>query len=169
MRFFLHTYELESNWDISVAAGVFGAKRNCTGLETKVRRLVPGDVILIRNSEYDFDGINERLRVFPSALRVTGTMIDQSRNASAYPKLLWDDENYHRYVIYPLRVPVQRDDRFNLTGIEWCDLDSLEFRNQSGRLLRGKQQWAQKMMGNFIETPDEIRRFLDLLSKCSAV
>lgn len=70
MRFFLHSYAIYNNFDITVRSGVFGAKKDKTGLESKIRRLKRGDIIIIR------DATQQAFQMF-GYCKVVGDIFDQ--------------------------------------------------------------------------------------------
>src|SRR5215468_8950687 len=104
MRFFLYTYAIEDNFRRSCEYGVFGAKRDGTGLETKVKQLRRGDLILIRMGDQGREAAEGPARLeFFGCCKVAGTVLDQSVS-SPYRDLLWSDEVSSGTVLYPLRV-----------------------------------------------------------------
>src|SRR2546425_2788731 len=131
MRYFLYTYAVPQNWDITCRSGVFGTKKDNTGLPTKVKQLRRGDIILIR------DGSKEKLEFF-GCCRVSGDVFDHHAY-SPFRDFLWHDESLEQRVIYPLRVAVDTKDvpTFSFEAVTWASLDSLGFRNADGQPLRG--------------------------------
>jgi len=169
MRFFLHTYDVEENWPITREQSVWGCKKDGAGLATKARQLSAGDIIIVRDAVMEsvnrFLGFSScRPLAFFGYCTVAGPVFDQ-RPESPYGALLWHDEKTERRIIYPIRVPVTFEGlpRLDLSQVTWESLDSLKFRNQKGALLCGRQAWAKKLMGNFIESANEVAAFSALL------
>jgi hypothetical protein len=158
MRFFLYTYTFSGNYQVSVRAGVFGTKRDRSGLPTKVGRLKRDDLVLIR------DGLRPGALKIQGCCRVTGSVFDHSEY-SPYRDFLWKDELLFKRVIYPLRVPVDFEDvpELNLEAITWEALDALSFRGSRGQTLKGRDRWANKFKGNFIGAGQELSMFSELL------
>lgn len=157
-RFFLYTYNKFQNYSISKRGGVFGTRKDATGLETKVKKLHAGDIILIR------DGTVKSSIEFFGYCIVCGTVFDHD-SWSPFRDLLWHDEIVDGKVIYPVRVAVNFEDvpRLCLDRITWGSLDELRFSNLRRSPLRGRQAWAMKFKGNFIENPDEVDAFSRLI------
>ncbi|MGH7612680.1 MAG: hypothetical protein ACREMW_01380 [Gemmatimonadales bacterium] len=162
MRFFLYTYAVPENWAITRRAGVFGTKKDRTGLPSKVRHLRRDDLILIR------DGTKEQLQFF-GCCRVCGDVFDHDKY-SPFRDFLWQEEITHQRVIYPLRVPVDTKDvpKLSLEAISWVSLDTLGFRNTKGLPIQGPRAWAKKLIGNFVERSDEVEAFSRLVGLSAA-
>jgi hypothetical protein len=162
MRYFLYTYVSAQNWDTTRKAGVFGTKKDATGLPTKVKALRRGDLIIIR------DGSRQDFTVLGACI-VNGDVFDQSQY-SPYKDLLWEDEKQTNTTTYPLRVPVETKlvPKLNLTALTWTALDSLGFHNAAGDPLRGHQAWGKKFVGNFLESEFEVKSFSKLLEHTAA-
>ncbi|MGH8194774.1 MAG: hypothetical protein ACREQ8_10280 [Woeseiaceae bacterium] len=157
MRFFLYTYKMSANFQISRRAGVFGAPYDATGLPTKVRQLRRGDIIIIR------DATHSELRFFGRCV-VVGDVFDQEKY-SPFRDHLWEDEIEQERVIYPLRVAVdfKTAPELSLDSVTWEDLDRLGFTNAKGQPLTGRQAWGKKLSGNFVSVENEVAPFSDLL------
>lgn len=158
VRYFVYTYAIYENYQITRDNRVFGApKYGGDHLATKVEKLSPGDIIIIR------DGSKDYLRFFPYCA-VAGPLYDQDEG-SPWPNLLWHDEFQNRRVIYHLRCAVNFADvpQLNLSGLRWESFDTLGFLNDRGRPIMGPQAWAKKLSGNFIEAPKEIAAFHELV------
>lgn len=157
MRYFLYTYASRVNWDTTRRYGVFGTKKDGTGLPTKVGDLEPGDIIIIRNG-------SKKTLAFVGCCKVLLKPFDQDID-SPYKDYLWKDEESQHRIIYPLRVPVDCNTvlKLNLSAISWADLDALNFYNQRGNPLKGEQAWGKKLSGNFVQEPEEVFRFEQLI------
>jgi len=157
-RFFLYTYSLHANFIISKRTGVFGTWKDETGLDTKVKQLRRGDLIIIRNGE-------EKLLHFLGQCRVVGDVFNQYEY-SPYRDLLWQDEIDQGQIFYPMRVPVDfyNVPELTLDRITWEDLDALKFDNKKGFPLQGSQMWAKKLAGNFLEAGNETESFARLVN-----
>jgi hypothetical protein len=158
MRIFLYTYKSKGNFELSIKAGVFGAWKDRTGLATKIQKLKRGDLIIIRNAASKIN-----LEIFGCG-RVVGDVYDQE-HFSPYRDLLWNDEINAGKTLYPMRVPVDFKEvpTFINKIIPWKDLDKLKFKNKQGFELIGKQSWAKKFAGNFLEQGQETEHFLGLI------
>jgi hypothetical protein len=159
MRYFLSTYSLGENFDVSRAAGVFGARKDQAGLESKFRKLQRGDLIIIRDGRKKWS-----LRFF-GYCRVVGEVFDQDKS-SPFRDFLWPDEEAKQKIIYPLRVAVDFIDvpELQLDGVTWSALDALGFEGTKWFRMEGKRAWAKKLSGNFIEKPTELEAFSKLLN-----
>jgi hypothetical protein len=162
MRFFLYTYAVARNYEISHSFGVVGAKKDGAGLPKKFRQLRHGDIILIRN------GVRQTLKFFGYCC-VCGRVLDQS-GESPYKNFLWSDEERAQRVIYPLRVAVDfvGVPSLSLEAVTWEALDTLGFNNKRGQKLLGPQAWGKKFMGNFLESQNETAAFSRLVGLASA-
>ncbi len=157
MRYFLYTYSLQDNFDMSRRAGVFGAPKDHTGLESKFLKLRRGDLIIIR------DGRKKQLSFF-GCCKVVGETFDHER-FSPFRDFLWPDEQAKQKVIYPLRVAVDFVDvpQLRLQAITWSALDALKFEGIKGLHMEGKPAWAKKFSGNFICEATEVEAFSKLV------
>jgi len=158
MRYFLYTYTFPQNYDITREHRVFGTpKSGGDHLATKVERLRPGDIVLIRNAAFD------KLYFFRHCV-VTGPIYDQDEG-SPWPPILWYDEKIKNRVIYHLRCAVDFENTpyLSLSQLTWDHLDSLRFINERGKLILGAQAWGKKLSGNFIQDPAEVARFNELV------
>jgi hypothetical protein len=158
MRYFLYTYARGDNLDISRKAGVFGAPKDHARLANKFLRLQRGDLILIR------DGRKKWTLTFFGYCRVVGPPFDHG-DYSPFRDFLWADEQREQRVIYPLRVAVDFEDipRLCLEAITWQSLDALGFESTRWFRMEGKQAWAKKFCGNFIEKSSEVADFSRLV------
>jgi hypothetical protein len=157
MRYFLYTYSLPGNFISSKRAGVFGAPKNHAGLTTKFLKLRRGDLILIR------DGNKRRLEFF-GYCEVVGQPFDHDEY-SPFKDFLWPDEEAAKKVFYPLRLAVDfvSVPKLKLEVITWSALDALGFEGTNWFRMEGKQAWAKKLTGNFIEAPTEVDAFSKLI------
>ena len=157
MRYFLYTYSLAEDFDISRRAGVFGARKDGAGLESKFWNLQRGDLIIIR------DGRKKPLSFF-GCCRVSGNVFDHGEY-SPFVDLLWRDEQAEQRVIYPLRAAVDFIDvpKLKLDAVTWLALDALGISGTNG-LIEGRRAWVKKFSGNFIELPAEVEAFSKLLN-----
>ena len=160
MRYFLYTYVSRQNWETTVKAGVFGSKKDDTGLPTKVKALRRGDLIVIR------DGSRQEVFTILGCCTVCGDVFDQDlTDCSRYPKLLWSDEKNKNQLIYPLRVAVETKGFPNLAleAVTWNALDDLGFLNAKGKPLCSRRAWGKKFVGNYLETESEVKSFSKLI------
>jgi hypothetical protein len=162
MRYFLYTYVSAQNWDTTVKSGVFGTKKDGTGLPTKVKALRRGDLIVIR------DGSRQEFTVLGACI-VSGDVFDQAQY-SPYKDLLWEDEKRANATTYPLRVPVETKavPKLDFAALTWKALDALGFYNAAGEPLRGHQAWGKKFVGNFLESEFEVKSFSKLIAHTAA-
>jgi len=158
MRYFLCTYSLPDNFDISRRAGVFGAPKDHAELPSKFLKLRRGDLIIIR------DGRKKRSLSFFGYCRVVGETFDHDRY-SPFKDFLWPDEQAKQKVIYPLRIAVDFVDvpKLRLEAITWPALDALRFEGAKWFHMQGKQACAKKFSGNFIEEATEVEAFSKLV------
>jgi len=115
-------------------------------LTSKFLKLRRGDLIIIR------DGRKKRSLSFFGHCRVVGETFNHDRY-SPFRDFLWPDEEAKQKVIYPLRVAVDFVDvlKLRLENITRHTLDDLGFEGTKWSRIEGKQTWAKKSSGDFIE------------------
>ena len=148
-RFFLYSYDNLTNFLRCKEKSLLGFPKGKDYSWTKVLGLMPGDIILIRNSSN-----KSRLEFFGHCVVVENAYEEQSHH------LIWDNEILEDTVIYPIRVKVDFDllEIRKLYTIDWDDLEKLNWRNQKKKALLDKRGLAVKFSkGNFVDGLDAIK------------
>lgn len=157
MRLFLFTYYGNKNFVTTKHYETFGAKKDGTGLSTKISKLRRGDLIVYR------DGSEKSCCSLFGASFVSGKVFDQEKD-SPFKSEFWPDEENFGKPIYSLRVPVDFETAPIINDIiDWQKLFALRFYNKKGFVMMNKQMWGGFFRGNFIESPDKILKFSNLL------
>ena len=164
MRFFLYSYDRRDNFDISKKHGVVGCRSTGGGLTTKFRKLSPGDVIVIRNSQ------SKQLEFFGCCLVKERPYYHGNTGEFPYPDFLWADEQEMKQIIYPHRVRVDFNalTTIDLADINWENLLDFRWKNKKGMLFDKKGLKVFFSKGNFVEederfSREQVRAFANLI------